>query len=211
MTQMPEPTVYVVDDDASILRSLERLFRSNAMPCFCHASSDEFLRSVSSDAVGCVVLDLAMPGLNGLELQRALAGRCPLLATTFITGQVDIAATVQAMKDGAVDFLAKPFKPAQLLAVVRLGITASVNRWNKRLELDAANSRLQSLTPREVEVLRYVIGGHLNKQTGAALEMSEKTVKFHRAHVFEKLGVASVPELVRFAEKAGIRAAPRRP
>lgn len=203
----PVPIVYIVDDDPSVLRSLGRLMRSASLTSAAFNSSEEFLAQLSGEPCGCLVLDVAMPGLNGLELQTALAARGCLLPIVFITGQGDIPMSVRAMKAGAVDFLGKPFKGGELLAAVRAALEKNRRARQEQAEQDRLNAWLARLTPREREVLPYIIGGNLNKQTAFRLGTAEKTIKVHRARVFEKLGVTSVAELVRLSERAGIKPA----
>lgn len=190
------PCVRVVDDDASVLRSIGRLLRSAGFAVRTFPSSQEFLQQHDADAPGCVVLDLSMPGLNGLQLQQALARSetpCPVI---FITGYGDVPASVQAMKAGAVDFLLKPFDQAQLLGAVRIAIDKDRSARAARAERSSLGARVAALTPREREVMAHVVAGRLNKQIAAQLGTAEKTVKVHRARVMKKMGVASVAELV---------------
>jgi FixJ family two-component response regulator len=201
------PIVYIVDDDPSVLRSLGRLIRSAGLKAAAFNSPDEFLTRLGVESYGCLVLDVAMPGVNGLELQTALATRGCLLPIVFITGQGDIPMSVRAMKAGAIDFLRKPFKSGELLAAVRVALEKNRQARQEQAERDHLNAWLARLTPREREVLPYIIGGNLNKQTAFELGTAEKTIKVHRARVFEKLGVTSVAELVRLAERAGIKPA----
>ena len=203
----PEPVVHIVDDDPSVLRSLGRLMRSAGLKAAAFNSPEKFLAQLSEESCGCLVLDVAMPGVNGLELQTALVARGSLLPIVFITGQGDIPMSVRAMKAGAVDFLRKPFKSAELLSAVRAALEKNRQARQEQAERDHLNTWLARLTPREREVLPYIIGGNLNKQTAFKLGTAEKTIKVHRARVFEKLGVTSVAELVRLAERAGIKPA----
>jgi len=201
----PAPIIYIVDDDPSVLRSLCRLMRSAGLKAAAFNSPEEFLAQLGGEPCGCLVLDVAMPGLNGLELQTALAARGCLLPIVFITGQGDIPMSVRAMKAGAVDFLAKPFRSGELLAAVRAALEKNRQARLEQAERDRLNGWLDRLTPREREVLPYIIGGNLNKQTAFELGTAEKTIKVHRARVLKKLGVTSVADLVRLAERAGIK------
>jgi FixJ family two-component response regulator len=200
----PMPTVFIVDDDAAVLKSLARLLRSARLDVAAFNSPAEFLEHHDPRAPGCLVLDLAMPGLNGLELQAALAAKGGSLPIIFLTGHGDIPTSVQAMKRGALDFLTKPVNDADLLSAVRAAIEQDGLARKARAELDDIQSRLASLTPREREVLTHVVAGHLNKQTAADLGTVEKTVKVHRARVMDKMKVQSLAELVRLAERAGL-------
>jgi FixJ family two-component response regulator len=190
------PCVRVVDDDASVLKSIGRLLRSAGFAVRTFPSSHEFLQQNDADAPGCVVLDLSMPGLNGLQLQQALARfetSCPVI---FITGYGDVPASVQAMKAGAVDFLLKPFDQSQLLDAVRTAIEKDRSSRAARAERSSLGAKVAALTPREREVMAHVVTGRLNKQIAAELGTAEKTVKVHRARVMKKMGVGSVAELV---------------
>ena len=190
------PCVRVVDDDASVLRSIGRLLRAAGFAVRTFPSSQEFLQQHDADAPGCVVLDLSMPGLNGLQLQQALARSATPCPVIFITGYGDVPASVQAMKAGAVDFLLKPFDQAQLLDAVRIAIDKDRSARAARAERSSLGARVAALTPREREVMAHVVAGRLNKQIAAELGTAEKTVKVHRARVMKKMGVASVAELV---------------
>jgi FixJ family two-component response regulator len=190
------PCVRVVDDDAAVLKSLDRLLRAAGFAVRTFPSSNEFLQQHDGDAPGCVVLDLSMPGLNGLQLQQALARfetPCPVI---FITGNGDVPASVQAMKAGAVDFLLKPFDQSQLLNAVRAAIELDRSTRAERAQRSSLGALVAALTPREREVMAHVVAGRLNKQIAAELGTAEKTVKVHRARVMKKMGVASVAELV---------------
>jgi FixJ family two-component response regulator len=196
-----------VDDDAAVLKSLTRLLRSARLKVLAFGSPQEFLERHDPHAPGCLVLDLAMPGWNGLELQAALAAKGSAIPIIFLTGHGDIPTSVQAMKRGALDFLTKPVNDADLLQAVQAAIEKDRTARRARAELEDIQARLDSLTPREREVLTHVVAGQLNKQTAADLGTVEKTIKVHRARVMEKMKVDSVAELVRLAERAGIRAA----
>jgi FixJ family two-component response regulator len=198
------PTVFIVDDDPAVLKSLSRLLRSADLAVAAFSSPRDFLARHDPDLPGCLVLDVAMPGLNGLELQQALVARGHELAIIFLTGHGDIPMSVRAMKRGAVDFLTKPVHDADLLEAVRVAVEKDRLRRQVRAEVDEIKLRLATLTPREREVLGHVITGQLNKQTAADLGTVEKTIKVHRARVMEKMKVRSVAELVRLAERAGI-------
>jgi FixJ family two-component response regulator len=203
----PSPTVFIVDDDSAVLKSLARLLRSARLNVMAFGSPQEFLERHDPRAPGCLVLDLAMPGLNGLELQAALTVKGSAIPIIFLTGHGNIPASVQAMKRGALDFLTKPVNDDDLLKAVQVAIEKDRIARIARAELEDIQARLDSLTPREREVLTHVVSGQLNKQTAADLGTVEKTIKVHRARVMEKMKVHSVAELVHLAERAGIRAA----
>jgi FixJ family two-component response regulator len=201
------PTVFVVDDDPAVLKSLSRLLRSARLDVTTFSSPREFLERHDPRAPGCLVLDVAMPGLNGLELQEALTAMGSELPIIFLTGHGDIPMSVQAMKRGALDFLTKPVNDEDLLKAVHVAIEKDRLQRQTRAEVTEIQQRLATLTPREREVMEHVISGQLNKQTAADLGTVEKTIKVHRARVMEKMKVQSVAELVRLAERVGIRAA----
>ena len=203
----PSPTVFIVDDDAAVLKSLARLLRSARLNVLAFGSPQEFLERYDPRAPGCLVLDLAMPGLNGLELQAALTVKGSAIPIIFLTGHGNIPTSVQAMKRGALDFLTKPVNDDDLLKAVQAAIEKDRLARIARAELEDIQARLDSLTPREREVLTHVVSGQLNKQTAADLGTVEKTIKVHRGRVMEKMKVHSVAELVHLAERAGIRAA----
>lgn len=197
-------TVFVVDDDCAVLKSLSRLLRSASLSSTTFSSPHEFLDGRNPNAPGCLVLDVAMPRLNGLELQQALIASGNELPIVFLTGHGDIAMSVQAMKLGAVDFLTKPVNDADFLQAVRAAIERDRLARQLRAEVADIRQRVATLTPREREVLEHVIAGHLNKQTAADLGTVEKTIKVHRARVMEKMRVQSVAELVHLTERAGM-------
>jgi len=203
-----KPTVFLVDDEASVLKALSRLIRSAGLNVETFRSPQEFLQHHDPDAPGCLVLDVSMPGLNGLDLQQALAAKGTELPIIFLTGRGDIPTSVQAMKQGAVDFLTKPVNDEDLLSAIRAGIDRDTANRQARAERLKIQQQLESLTPREREVLAHIISGKLNKQVAADLGIVEKTIKVHRARVMKKMQVKSLAELVRVAEHAGIRPAP---
>jgi FixJ family two-component response regulator len=206
MTARPSPTVFVVDDYAPVRSSISRLLRAAGFAVAPFASAEEFLAQYDPQKVGCLVLDLAMPSLNGLELQHVLAKAGSLLPIIFLTGHGDIPKGVQAMKHGASDFLTKPVNDEDLLAAVRVAIEKDRALRREQAELSEIRARLATLTPREREVLEYVVAGKLNKQIAGDLGTVEQTVKVHRAHLMEKMRVRSVAELVRLTERCGIHA-----
>ena len=201
---LPPATVFVVDDDAAVLKSLSRLLRSARLAAATFSSPREFLDRHDPNAPGCLVLDVAMPGLNGLELQQTLITRGHELPIIFLTGHGDIPMTVKAIKHGAVDFLTKPVDHGDLLKAVRAAIQKDRLQRQARAEVAEIRQRLTALTPRERQVLEHVIAGRLNKQIAADLGTVEKTIKVHRARVMEKMKVHSVAELVRLAGRAGV-------
>ena len=198
------PTVFVVDDYAPGRRSISRLLRTAGFAVTVFASAKEFLEQYDAEAPGCLVLDLAMPAVSGLELQDILADRGSLLPIIFLTAYGDIPKSVQAMKRGASDFLTKPVNDEDLLAAVRAAIEKHRALRREQAELSEIRARLATLTPREREVLEYVVAGKLNKQIAGELGTVEQTVKIHRAHVMQKMRVQSVAELVRITERCGI-------
>jgi FixJ family two-component response regulator len=203
MVLAPE-LVCVVDDDQSVRRSLRRLFKSAGHAAEMFASAEAYLaREIFAGPV-CLVLDVRMPGLNGLDLQQALESRGACEQIVFITGHNDVPTCSTALKKGAVDFLMKPFDSEELLAAVKQALIRSWNCRVKWSERKAARARIDTLTPREFEVLRFVLAGLLNKQIAAELNTAEKTVKVHRGRVTQKLGQTSVAELVRFSQVAGV-------
>jgi FixJ family two-component response regulator len=201
------PTVFVVDDDPSVLKSLVRLLRSLGFNTETFASAELFLARKHYDGIGCLVLDVRMPGLSGMDLQDELSQADYSMPIIFITGHGNIPMSVQAMKKGAVDFLTKPFDDEELLQAVKKAIEKDRKAKAERAEVHDTLRRIEQLTPREHEILRYVITGMLNKQIALKLDIAEKTVKIHRGRIMEKLCVDSVADLVRLAEKAGIEPA----
>lgn len=208
MSHAPE-TVYLVDDDPQVLRSLARLLGSAGMQVRAFASARSFLDEVGADASGCVVLDLAMPGQDGLELQQVMFERGYGLAVVFLSGKGDVPHSVRALKRGAVDFLTKPVDGEALLAAVRDALERSRQARQARTERLEFERRLATLTPREREVLHYAVSGRLNKQIAHELGTVEKTIKVHRSRLMRKLGARSVAELARLADRAGLDPVPR--
>jgi FixJ family two-component response regulator len=194
-------TVFVVDDDASMRRSLERLLRSFGYAVEGYASAAAFLDRSPATDLACLVLDLRMPGMDGLDLQGRLAARGDDLPIVFVSGHGDVPSSVRAMKAGALDFLTKPFDESVLRAAIERALDWHAERRASRAGLDALRARFETLTPREREVSREVAEGRLNKQIAERLGTSEKTIKVHRARVMEKLGARSVVELVRIVDR----------
>ncbi len=204
MTAPPSPTVFVVDDYAPVRSAVSRLLRAAAFAVAAFASPEEFLAQYDPHTPGCLVLDLDMPAVNGLELQRILARKGSVLPIIFLTGHGDIPKSVQAMKRGAIDFLTKPVNDENLLAAVRAAIEKDRALRREQTDLSEIRARLATLTPREREVLEHVVTGKLNKQIAGDLGTVEQTVKVHRARVMQKMRVQSVAELVRLTERCGI-------
>lgn len=194
--------IHVVDDDASVRTSLARLLRAEGYEVTAFGSAAAFLEQHDAEGHGCLVLDIAMPGLDGLAVQAALTERGSHMPVIFLTGQADVPMSVCAMKRGAFDLLIKPVDAAVLLDAIARALERDVVLERERLARDSASCRLATLTPRERQVLAQVIAGRLNKQIAADLGTAEKTVKVHRARCMEKMRVRSVAELVRVVDKA---------
>jgi FixJ family two-component response regulator len=199
-----QPTVFVVDDESAVLKAISRLLKSAGLNVETFESPLQFLERHDANAAGCLVLDVTMPGLNGLELQKALVDRGSGLPIIFLTGRGDIPMSVQAMKHGAMDFLTKPVNDKDLIDAVNRAIEKERISRQERIELAEVRERLATLTPREREVLAHVASGKLNKQVASDLGTVEKTIKVHRARIMEKMKVTSFAELVRAVERAGM-------
>jgi FixJ family two-component response regulator len=205
----PTPIVFVVDDDISVREALEALIRLEGWQCETFASAEAFLSRPRVFVSSCLVLDVSLPDLNGLDLQKRLVGRndMPII---FITGYGDVPMTVQAMKAGAVEFLMKPFSDEVLLSAIRQAIERSRAALDREEEAKTLRDRYASLSPREQEVMALVVTGRLNKQVGFELGISEITVKAHRGRVMRKMEAASLPDLVNMAAKLRLAPAPTR-
>jgi FixJ family two-component response regulator len=193
--------VFIIDDDPSVRRSLENLLRSVDLVPRSFASTGDFLLAELPDAPGCLDLDVNLPGLSGLEFQRSMTGSGIRLPVVFITGHGDIPMSVSAMKAGAIEFLTKPFRDQDFLDAVHKGIEHNRVHRKEYAVLAEYRERFNSLTPREREVMALVVAGRLNKQIAAELQLSEITVKVHRARVMSKMQAKSLPDLVRSADK----------
>ena len=202
----PDRVVFVVDDDASLRESLKDLIRSVGLRVEAFASAQEFLHSKRPNAPACLVLDVRLRGLSGLDLQKRMAESDMEIPIIFITGHGDIPMTVQAMKAGAVGFLTKPFRDQDLLDAIQQALECDHNAREQRAKIEELHSRYRSLTPREREVMALVVAGLLNKQIAGELGTSEASVKVHRQHVMEKMGARSVADLVRMATMLGMTA-----
>ncbi|HMP77566.1 MAG TPA: response regulator [Kiritimatiellia bacterium] len=203
----PVDTVHIIDDDASFRKSVERLLRVRGYPTESFESADAFLRGGVSGRAGCILLDVHMPGLDGLALQQALARTRCTMPVIFLTGRGDIPMSVRAIKAGAADFLTKPVDDEVLLAALRKAFAEGARRRAEQAMQDAVRERVHTLTERELDVLRHLLTGALNKQIGGSLDIAEKTVKVHRGRVMEKMGVTSVAELVRLCALVDIQPA----
>ncbi len=202
------PSVFIVDDDPSVLKALARLLRSAGLSAGTFTSPQEFLDHHDQNAPGCLVLDVAMPGINGLELQLELAAQGSRLPVIFLTGNGDIPMSVRAIKQGAVDFLTKPVNDSDLISAIHDAIEKDRVARQARATLSELQQLLAKLTPREREVLSHVVSGKLNRQIAAELGTVEKTIKVHRANLKKKLNVQSLAELVKLAERLGVTSSP---
>jgi FixJ family two-component response regulator len=200
----PPKTILIVDDDPLVRQAISRLLRSEGYAVELFASAEQFLANPIHPAAGCALLDLALPKINGLELQKILRNQNNLLPIVFLSGRADIPDCAAAMKSGAIDFLTKPVNAEDLLAALARALTQGETATTQHAELQSIETRLQSLTPRESQVLHYVVTGHLNKQTAQILGTVEKTIKVHRARIMEKMQAHSLADLVRMVDRLGI-------
>ena len=200
----PAALVGIVDDNQSVRRSLRRLFKSAGYAAETFSSAEDYLAREIFEGPICLILDVRMPGLKGPGLQEALEKRGACEQIVFLTGHGDVPTATRAMKKGAVDFLTKPFDDEELIEAVRRALERAEKQLRRRGERREARGRVDKLTPREFEVFRFVIMGLLNKQIAAELHTAEKTIKVHRGRVMQKLGVTSVPDLVRVSLRAGV-------
>jgi len=195
-----QPTVFVIDDDASVREGVADLLRSVGLSVDTFSSAQEFLHGTDADRRGCIVLDVRLPGMSGLEFQHFLAEAGIRLPVIFISGHGDIPMSVQAMKSGALEFLTKPVREQELLDAVQKGIEQDAARWHEQTAIAELRARFNSLTPREQEVFAYVVTGQPNKVIAARLALSEMTVKVHRSHVMRKMHAPTLVDLVRMAD-----------
>ena len=200
----PQSIVFVVDDDASIRKALDSLIRSVGLTVQLFGSAQEFLQAKKPSVPSCLILDVRLPGISGLDFQRKLAESKIFIPIIFITGHGDIPMSVCAMKAGAVEFLTKPWREQDLLDAINVAIEGDAARRQQEKEISALRDRLEWLTPREREVLPLVVSGFPNKQIAAEIGTSETTVKVHRGQLMRKMGADSLPDLVRMAERLGI-------
>ncbi|MHC4962319.1 MAG: response regulator transcription factor [Planctomycetota bacterium] len=203
MSQMTSK-IFVVDDDTKFSKSLERLVKSIGFEVETYTSAEEFLERRPYEGPSCLLLDVQMPGLTGPVLQRELANRNSNLPVIFLTAHADVPTGIKAMKEGAIDFLLKPVEEKKLFAAIDKALDKQMQLKKEQEEIDQINGLMASLTPREYEIVRWVITGMLNKQIASRTNISERTVKAHRSQVMKKLHIVSVAELVRLTQKVNI-------
>lgn len=199
-----QPTVFVLDDDSTVRDGLSNLLRSVDISVQTFGSTEDFLRSKRPEAPACLILDVRLPGTSGLDFQQELARIGVSMPIIFITGHADVPMSVQAMKAGAVEFLCKPFREEELLRAVRSAIKKDSEQREKSTALSVLRKSFKSLTPREQEVMAYIVSGLMNKQIAGQLQLSEITVKVHRASIMRKMNAKSLAELVRQADALGL-------
>lgn len=195
-------TVFVVDDDKAVRESLQNLLDSAGITVQVYACAEDFLTDYNPDQLGCLVLDVSMPGITGLELQQALNKREALLPIIILTGHGDVPMAVKAMKQGALDFIQKPFRGQDLLDQVSKALTSSHELYEKRQRIASVKQQLQTLTPREQQIMQMIIEGNANKVIAIDLGLSQRTVESHRANIMQKLNVSSVADLVRIVTQS---------
>jgi RNA polymerase sigma factor (sigma-70 family) len=200
----PAAIVFVVDDDPSVRRAIQRLVESVGLHVELFGSATEFMNSSHPDVASCLVLDIRLPGISGLDFQRELLKTKQEIPTIFITAHGDIQMTVRAMKAGAVEFLTKPFRDQDLLDAIQVALERDRSRRQREVEINRLRERFESLTPREREVFPLVVSGLPNKQVASEIGATEATVKVHRSQLMRKMGADSLPELVRMAQKIDI-------
>jgi len=205
MNTEAQPIVLVIDDDAPLREALSSLFRSVGLQVRTFGSAQEFLQSGAPDGPSCLVLDVRLPGLSGLDFQAELAKANIHIPIVFMTGHGDIPMTVRAMKAGAVEFLPKPFRDQDMLDAVQIGLEQDRNRRKSAGDISKLKAAFDALTPREQEIMGYVTAGLMNKQIAGELKVSEITVKVHRGNVMRKMNAKSLAELVRMADALGVR------
>ena len=204
---MNENTVYIIDDDPSARQGITRLINAAGLKAAPYASAEEFLESGHQDGPGCIVLDVRMPEMTGPELQDELGKGDYCMPIIFLSAFADVPTTARVMKKGAVDFLTKPVDREDLLEAIYVSLAKDAENRAQRSEYATIKERIERLTPREYEVMTYVITGMLNKQIAAEMSISEETIKIHRSRLMHKLEIVSVAELVRLCQKAGIEPA----
>jgi RNA polymerase sigma factor (sigma-70 family) len=202
-------TVFVVDDDPSVLKALGRLVRSAGLEVELFASPEDFLNRYDQNVPGCLILDVAMPNITGLEMHQTLIEKGSELPVIFLTGHGDIPMSVRAIKQGAIDFFTKPLNDNELISAIHNAQEKDEFARKARAQLNELQQRLASLTPRELEVLSHVVSGKRNKQIADDLGIVEKTIKVHRSNIMEKLKVQSLADLVKLSEKLGVNSYPR--
>jgi FixJ family two-component response regulator len=200
-----ESVVFIIDDDESLRVALKRLFQTVGLPAEVFESAQDFLQSRLPDVPSCLVLDVRLPGVSGLDFQAELGNAHIHIPIVFITGHGDIPMSVRAMKAGAVEFLTKPLREQDLLDAVRVAIDRDRTRREQQVNTSDLRKRFESLTPREREVMAFVAAGLMNKQVATAMDLAEITVKFHRGHIMKKMEAKSLADLVRMADSLGVR------
>lgn len=199
-----QPVAYVVEDDESFRRALSRMLETSGIAVSLYSSAEEFLTTDHDPGLGCLILDVKLPGLSGLELQEQLRARDNTLPIIFLTGHGDLSMCVTAVKSGADNFLSKPVRVEELVTAVQKAFESNAAMRKDREELLVLRARYERLTDREREVMMMVVAGHLNKESAKLLGITERTIKAHRAQVMSKMEVDSVPDLVRIAQRLGI-------